>query len=50
MAYLGDDHPLEIVGRGGIKVNLDDGRQRKLCGVWHVTKSIVESSLNQDGE
>ena len=36
VVYLGNDHPLEIMGRGDIKIKFDDGIERKLCYVWHV--------------
>ena len=37
MVYLSDDHPLEIVGRGNIKIKLDDGTEGKFCDVQHVS-------------
>ena len=30
MVYLGDDHPLTIMGRRDIRIKLDDGREMKL--------------------
>ena len=33
---LGDDSPLKIIGRGRIKILLQDGRVKTLPGVMHI--------------
>ena len=34
--YLGDDYPLEIVGRGDINIKLDNDMERNLCDACYV--------------
>ena len=48
MVYLGDDHPIEILGKGNIRIKLDNGKQRMLCDVRHVPDLPNNFSLNQD--